>query len=93
MEAAAHVLKQHRGVTFLIVGEGPEEPLIRAHIERLGLGRDVLLLGFREDLLNVFRSLDIFAMPTIEGETIPELMQALAVGLPVLFTTTGSIPM
>ena len=93
VEAAAHVLKQHRGVTFLIVGEGPEEPLIRAHIEQLGLGRDVLLLGFREDLLNVFRSLDIFAMPTIEGDTIPQvLMQALAVGLPVVSTTTGSIP-
>jgi glycosyltransferase involved in cell wall biosynthesis len=93
VEAAAHVLKQRRDVTFLIVGEGPEEPVIRAQIERLGLTREVLLLGFRDDLLNVFRSLDVFAIPTIEGDTIPQvLMQALAVGLPVVSTTTGSIP-
>ena len=93
IDAAAQVLKQRQDVTFLIVGEGPEEPVIRAQIARLGLNREVLLLGFRDDLLNVFRSLDVFAIPTIEGDTIPQvLMQALAVGLPVVSTTTGSIP-
>ncbi len=93
VEAAAKVLKQHQGVAFLIVGEGPEEPNIRAQIERLGLAADVRMLGFREDLLDVFRSLDLFVIPTIEGDTIPQvLMQALAIGLPVVSTTTGSIP-
>ncbi|HEX2055365.1 MAG TPA: glycosyltransferase family 4 protein [Nitrospiraceae bacterium] len=93
VEAAAQVLKQRDDVTFVIVGEGPEEPVIRAQIARLGLNRQVLLLGFRDDLLDVFRSLDVFAIPTIEGDTIPQvLMQALAVGLPVVSTTTGSIP-
>ena len=80
-------------MTFLIVGEGPEEQNIRAQIERLGLTADVRLLGFRDDLLDVFRSLDLFVIPTVEGDTIPQvLMQALAVGLPVVSTTTGSIP-
>lgn len=32
-------------------------------------------------------------IPTVEGDTIPQvLMQALAIGLPVVSTTTGSIP-
>jgi len=53
----------------------------------------VRMLGFRDDLLDIFRSLTIFAIPTIEGDTIPQvLMQALAIGLPVVSTTTGSIP-
>ncbi|MCC2640302.1 MAG: putative Phosphatidylinositol alpha-mannosyltransferase [Nitrospira sp.] len=93
VEAAAKVLKQHQGAAFLIVGEGPEEQNIRVQIERLGLTGDVRMLGFREDLLDVFRSLDLFVIPTIEGDTIPQvLMQALAIGLPVVSTTTGSIP-
>jgi glycosyltransferase involved in cell wall biosynthesis len=93
VEAAAKVLKQHQGVSFLIVGEGPEEQNIRAQIERLGLASDVRMLGFRDDLLDVFRSLDLFVIPTVEGDTIPQvLMQALAIGLPVVSTTTGSIP-
>ena len=51
------------------------------------------MLGFRQDLLNVFRSFDLFAIPSVEGDTIPQvLMQALAVGIPVVSTTVGSIP-
>jgi glycosyltransferase involved in cell wall biosynthesis len=93
VDAAAKVLKQHQEVAFLIVGEGPEEQTIRAQIERLGLTADVRMLGFRDDLLDVFRSLNLFVIPTVEGDTIPQvLMQALAVGLPVVSTTTGSIP-
>ncbi|HQR15112.1 MAG TPA: glycosyltransferase, partial [Nitrospira sp.] len=60
---------------------------------RLGLTTDVRMLGFRDDLLDVFRSLNLFVIPTVEGDTIPQvLMQALAIGLPVVSTTTGSIP-
>jgi glycosyltransferase involved in cell wall biosynthesis len=51
------------------------------------------MLGFREDVLNVFRSFDVFAIPSVEGDTIPQvLMQALAIGIPVVSTTVGSIP-
>lgn len=93
IEAAAKVLSQVQDVTFLIVGEGPEEDTLRARIARLGLTDQVRMLGFREDLLNVFRSLDVFVIPSVEADTIPQvLMQALALGLPVVSTTVGSIP-
>ena len=93
VDAVPQVLAQHQAVTFLIVGEGPEAQNIRAQIERLGLTASVRMLGFRDDLLDVFRSLNLFVIPTVEGDTIPQvLMQALALGLPVVSTTTGSIP-
>ncbi len=93
IEAAARVLPRAKDVTFLIVGEGPEEERLRARVASLGLADQVQLLGFREDLLSVFRSLDLFVIPSVEGDTIPQvLMQALAMGLPVVSTTVGSIP-
>ncbi len=93
IDAAARVLARHPDTTFLIVGEGPEEQAIRARIESRGLTDAVKMLGFRHDLLNVFRSLDLFVIPSVEGDTIPQvLMQALAMGLPVVSTTVGSIP-
>lgn len=93
VEAAARISSQITNVTFVIVGEGPEERAIRSHIQELGLMNTVRLLGFREDLVDVFRSLDVFILPSVEGDTIPQaLMQALAVGLPVLSTTVASIP-
>lgn len=93
IDAAARVLPRHPDATFVIVGEGPEEQTIRARIESLGLSESVRMLGFRHDLLNVFRSLDLFVIPSVEGDTIPQvLMQALAMELPVVSTTVGSIP-
>ncbi len=93
VEAAAQVSVTRQDTTFLIVGEGPEEGAIRRRIESLGLAKSIRMLGFRDDLLNVFRSLDLFVIPSVEGDTIPQvLMQALAMGLPVVSTTVGSIP-
>lgn len=93
IEAARTIAAKRDDVTFLIVGEGPEELPIRRLVEQLGLTDRIRMLGFREDLLNVFRSLDVFAIPSVEGDTIPQvLMQALAIGIPVVSTTVGSIP-
>lgn len=93
IEAAGMLAAQRDDVTFIIVGEGPEEQSIRTRIERLGLPGRIRMLGFRTDLLNVFRSFDVFAIPSVEGDTIPQvLMQALAMEIPVVSTTVGSIP-
>ena len=93
IEAAAHLATRFSNIRFLIVGEGPDESIIRARIGRLGMTKQVLMLGYRQDSLSLLRSLDVFVMPTVEGDTIPQvLLEAMAVGLPVIATTTGSIP-
>lgn len=93
IEAAGRIAGQRDDVTFVIVGEGPEEQSIRRRIDESGWASRIRLLGFRDDLLDVFRSLDVFAIPSVEGDTIPQvLMQALALGIPVVSTTVGSIP-
>lgn len=93
IDAARQIVAKRDDVTFIIVGEGPEEQPIRRLIEQRGLTSRIRMLGFRDDLLNVFRSLDVFAIPSVEGDTIPQvLMQALAMGIPVVSTTVGSIP-
>jgi len=93
IEAAERIAKTRTDVTFLIVGEGPDAASIRSTIDRLGLASRVRMLGYRDDLVNIFRSLDAFVIPSVEGDTIPQvLMQALAMGLPVVSTTVGSIP-
>jgi glycosyltransferase involved in cell wall biosynthesis len=93
IEAAGLIASQRDDVTFVIVGEGPEEQSITCKIRHLRLEPRIRMLGFRQDLLNVLRSFDVFAIPSVEGDTIPQvLMQALAVGIPVVSTTVGSIP-
>jgi glycosyltransferase involved in cell wall biosynthesis len=80
-------------VTFIIVGEGPEEANLKALIHEKGLDKRVILLGYRDDLLDIYQSLDLFVHPSLEAETLPQsILQAMAMGKPVISTPVGSIP-
>ena len=81
------------GVTLAIAGEGDE----RAHLERraaeLGVGDRVTFLGAqpRERVLELFRAADA-AVLSSSWENFPHsVVEALAVGTPVLATSVGGV--
>ncbi|MBI5379176.1 MAG: glycosyltransferase family 4 protein [Nitrospirae bacterium] len=93
LEAAARVLKEEPLSRFLIVGDGPQRDRIRAAIQRLGLEPRVWMLGHREDVPDILSAMDLFVLPSFGHEGVPQaVLQALAVGLPVVASRTGSIP-
>jgi glycosyltransferase involved in cell wall biosynthesis len=74
------------------VGQGPLEEEMRALHAKLGLGDRVLLLGRRDDAVQVLAACDVFTMAS-DNEGLPvALMEALALGLPVAATAVGGIP-
>ena len=74
------------------VGQGPLEAEIRAEHDKLGLGDRFRFLGYRHDALRVLAACDIFTLASrYEGYPIA-LMEALAVGLPVVATAVGGVP-
>lgn len=92
LEAAAQALAADPGLRFVSVGQGPLEDEIREHHERLGLGDRFLLLGYRDDATRVMGAFDTFTL-TSHHEGLPvSLMDALALGLPVIATAVGGIP-
>jgi glycosyltransferase involved in cell wall biosynthesis len=93
-------LLQEDGITVDIHGYGPMEDLYRRIIAEDGI-TNVTLHGpvqGREALLEVFRSHDLFAVPSVRApdgdmDGIPTtLMEAMAAGLPVLSTPIAGIP-
>ena len=92
IEAARQVIASGTAVQFVAVGQGPLEPSIRAEINRLGLQRRFKLLGYRADSLDVIAAGDVFCLSsTAEGYPVA-LMEALALGRPVVATAVGGIP-
>ena len=91
LHASAQVLADDDRVRFVAVGQGPErERIERLHAE-LGLGERVRLLGYREDAVEVLAACDIFCLSS-DYEGLPvALMEALALGLPVVATGVGGI--
>ncbi len=91
---ALAALQRARGnpaVRLALVGEGPEEPAIRAEVERLGLGERVTLLGLRNDVPRLLSAADAFLL-TSRNEGIPlTVIEAMAAGLPVVATAVGGV--
>jgi glycosyltransferase involved in cell wall biosynthesis len=78
---------------LIIVGDGPQESALRALATELGIAGRVLFTGRQEQVISWLHAFDIFAMPSIVDEGVPQaLMQAMACGLPVVTTPVGSIP-
>lgn len=91
LAAARLVLAERSDVRFVTVGQGPQEAEIRAlHVE-LGLGDGVLLLGHRTDAVRVMGACDVFCLASHREGLPVALMEALALGLPVVATGVGGI--
>lgn len=71
---------------LVIVGEGPLEAVLRRQAEHLGLSARVDWLGIVRDIQGVYRTAEVFALPSrVEG--MPNaLLEAMSCGLPVVVT-------
>lgn len=81
--------------TLKIVGSGPDEAIIRRECERLGLTRFVSFAGYAGDVSVVvghLTSARAFVLPSYTEGLPRAILEAMAVGLPVIATTVGGIP-
>ena len=90
LAATRQVLAAHPSVRFLAVGQGPLEAELRARAADLGDGFQ--FLGYRPDALDVMSAADVFVLSSkAEGYPV-SLMEATALGLPIVATSVGGIP-
>ncbi len=83
-----------------IIGDGPLREALRARIVAAGLQGRVRLLGARTqaEVREALEAASFFALPSIDAghgdmEGVPvSLMEAMAMGVPVVATRTGAVP-
>lgn len=98
---AAHLL-QEAGVKVKVevAGDGPLRHDLESDLSRLGLGERVYLLGSQpqERVRELLTEADVFVLPCVvaadgDQDGIPvSLMEAMALGVPVLSTRVSGIP-
>jgi len=86
------ILSQKINAKYLVAGEGPLRGQVEEKIADMKLEHDVFILGFRNDLENVFADLDLLLYTSKEEGLGSTILDAMAYGLPVVATTAGGIP-
>lgn len=90
VEAVAR-LKNRHPVKCVIIGDGPKRASLEAQVRRRGLEKHVWLLGERDDVTAWLSSFDLFALPSL-WEGLPNaLLEAMAMGLPVVASAVDGV--
>jgi glycosyltransferase involved in cell wall biosynthesis len=77
---------------YLIVGDGPLMPSLRALAARLGIEKQVILAGHRNDIYDLIAAMDAFVLPSLHEGIPMVLLEALALDRPVIASRVGGIP-
>jgi len=71
-------------IHYVICGKGPLESNLKKLSIELGIGENVHILGFRQDIPEICKISDVFAFPSYREGLPVSLMEAMATGLPVV---------
>ncbi|MEX2624551.1 MAG: glycosyltransferase [Acidimicrobiia bacterium] len=92
IDAFARVVEAHPEARLLIAGRaGHASAELVARIGGLGLEETVTLLGHREDVADVLAAADLFVFPSLYEGLGGALIEAMALGLPVVASDIAAL--
>lgn len=79
---------------FVIVGDGKSDELsnVKKLAHSFGLGDDIYFTGHRNDLFDVYSSLEIFLMTSVMEGLPNTVLEAMAMEVPVVSTIVAGVP-
>ena len=93
LRAMPEILRKYPDCSLVVVGDGPQRAHLEALARRLKIEAAVRFVGLREDVPVVLNAFDVFCLPSVRNEGVPQsALQAGAAGLPVVSTAVGGIP-
>lgn len=94
IEAFAAAVQRGLDAELVIVGDGPDQPRIAAKIAALGMGDRISLPGRKPEIeaLAFTASADIFVLSSFMEGLPVVLMEALALGVPVIAPAIAGVP-
>lgn len=92
LEAAYLIIQAIPNVQFILIGDGPESDRLKQKAGDLKINANLKFLGFRSDINRLLSVCSAFILSS-QNEGIPiTLLEAMALGVPVICTKVGGIP-
>jgi glycosyltransferase involved in cell wall biosynthesis len=98
LNAVSRIERKNAKIKFIIVGEdsfsGAYRKMLERQAEEMGVTRDVIFAGFREDIPELLSAMDVFVLPSLEDyEAFGRVViEAMAMAKPVVATRSGGVP-
>ncbi|RPH92904.1 MAG: glycosyltransferase [Calditrichaeota bacterium] len=86
IEAAARIVQVLPQAKFVLVGDGPLRAALEDQVRRLGVEKQFLFLGFRQDVADLLPLFDVFVLPSLYEGLPNVVLEAMACALPVIAT-------
>ena len=91
LEAIKTILKKRDDIYFVMVGKGCLYEQLEEKSRELGIEKKVQFTGFRDDMLEILQSIDLFVLPSLwEGQGVV-LMEAMCYKKPVIACKVGGV--
>ncbi len=82
----------NRKLRLIIVGEGPERDYLERLSNDLGIQKELMMPGFRDDTPELINMMDVFVLPSESEGLSNTILEAMSCGVPVLATAVGGNP-
>ncbi|MBF0454167.1 MAG: TIGR03088 family PEP-CTERM/XrtA system glycosyltransferase [Magnetococcales bacterium] len=76
---------------LVLIGDGPQRQELEALACSLNMAQQLWISGWREDVEQLLRGLDLFVLPSLAEGTPLTILEAMAAGLPVVATRVGGV--
>jgi len=92
IEAAKKIVAVKPDINFLFLGDGELQEKLEKMASELNIRENVVFLGWRPDVAEVMSMFDIFVLPSINEGMGRVLVEAMALGKPIVASNIGGIP-
>ena len=92
LRAAARILKNRKDIFFVLLGGGELRDELCKYSDQEAILENVRFLGWRSDVASALSAFDIFAFPSLNEGMGKAIVEAMAMGRPVIASDVGGIP-
>lgn len=91
IDAMASIVERYEHAYLVLLGEGPLRRELEIQVERLGLSSRVRFAGFVDYPEEYISAFNVFVLPSLNEPFGIVVLEALAVGCPVVTTSAGGV--
>ena len=92
IEAAKYIISKYPNTHFLFSGDGHLKQNLEERASELGIEKNIIFLNWRDDVAKIISIYDVFVLPSLNEGMGRVLVEAMALGKPIVASNIGGIP-